>query len=242
MGSGTEVSSVRKSKDSEAKGPMTPSLSSSPMTFRMATEEMLDRESLEASDSGKDSTYGVQSLQDTIYEGSPDTFDDRHPINEAEDESDGMGGRRRSTLKPKPNTSNARERDAQTETEGSSHSHPLQHSSPPSISHSLASLSLDSQAPLSSTPSSPKSYSNRSFRPSDEDSMDEGGSQAIISSSEDDARPSSSMQNSAPQLIMPSIKMPSRRPFTDRGKNMGRLKILLAGDSGECLRCLNDHC
>ncbi|KAK0646309.1 hypothetical protein B0T16DRAFT_328701 [Cercophora newfieldiana] len=37
---------------------------------------------------------------------------------------------------------------------------------------------------------------------------------------------------SAPQLIMPSIKMPSRRPFTDEGKSMGRLKVLVAGDSG----------
>lgn len=37
---------------------------------------------------------------------------------------------------------------------------------------------------------------------------------------------------SAPQLIMPSIKMPSRRPFTETGKAMGRLKVLMAGDSG----------
>jgi hypothetical protein len=37
---------------------------------------------------------------------------------------------------------------------------------------------------------------------------------------------------SAPQLVMPSIKMPSRRPFTDEGKRMGRLKVLIAGDSG----------
>ncbi|KAB5558615.1 hypothetical protein GE09DRAFT_1120040 [Coniochaeta sp. 2T2.1] len=37
---------------------------------------------------------------------------------------------------------------------------------------------------------------------------------------------------SAPQLIMPSIKMPSRQPFTETGKAMGRLKVLIAGDSG----------
>lgn len=45
---------------------------------------------------------------------------------------------------------------------------------------------------------------------------------------------SSSMMDSgsAPQLIMPSIKMPSRRPFTEEGKRMGRLKVLIAGDSG----------
>ncbi|KAK3990577.1 hypothetical protein QBC44DRAFT_380472 [Cladorrhinum sp. PSN332] len=38
--------------------------------------------------------------------------------------------------------------------------------------------------------------------------------------------------SSAPQLVMPSIKMPSRRPFTSEGKAMGRLKMLVAGDSG----------
>lgn len=64
--------------------------------------------------------------------------------------------------------------------------------------------------------------------------MDEGGSQAVASSEEDDVEPQSqsSMQDSAPQLIMPSIKMPSRRPFTERGKALGRLKVLIAGDSG----------
>lgn len=37
-----------------------------------------------------------------------------------------------------------------------------------------------------------------------------------------------------PQLVMPSIKMPSRRPFTEEGKRIGRLKVLIAGDSGRC--------
>ncbi|KAF3012171.1 hypothetical protein E8E14_005998 [Neopestalotiopsis sp. 37M] len=36
---------------------------------------------------------------------------------------------------------------------------------------------------------------------------------------------------SAPQLVMPSIKMPSRRPFTATGKSLGRLKVLCAGAS-----------
>ena len=35
-----------------------------------------------------------------------------------------------------------------------------------------------------------------------------------------------------PQLIMPQIIIPSRRPFTEKGKRIGRLKILIAGDSG----------
>lgn len=36
----------------------------------------------------------------------------------------------------------------------------------------------------------------------------------------------------APQLIMPEITMPIRRPFTEKGKRIGRLKVLIAGDSG----------
>lgn len=62
------------------------------------------------------------------------------------------------------------------------------------------------------------------------------GSGAVSTAGEARLEPSSSAMmdsGSAPQLIMPSIKMPSRRPFTEEGKAMGRLKILLAGDSGK---------
>lgn len=38
--------------------------------------------------------------------------------------------------------------------------------------------------------------------------------------------------SSSVQLVMPSIRMPSRRPFTEEGKRVGRLKVLLAGSSG----------
>ncbi|KAI0123851.1 hypothetical protein BJ170DRAFT_640718 [Xylariales sp. AK1849] len=59
----------------------------------------------------------------------------------------------------------------------------------------------------------------------------------ISSDEEEDHVPQSSTSNmmnsgSAPQLVMPSIKMPSRRPFTETGKNLGRLKVLIAGRSG----------
>jgi hypothetical protein len=46
---------------------------------------------------------------------------------------------------------------------------------------------------------------------------------------------------SAPQLVMPSIKMPSRRPFTDGGKRLGRLKVLVAGDSGRLWHGIRGH-
>lgn len=64
---------------------------------------------------------------------------------------------------------------------------------------------------------------------------DEVASQAL--SLTEDAEPDPLLpammdSGSAPQLVMPSIKMPSRRPFTDEGKRIGKLKVLIAGDSG----------
>ncbi|GAB1320702.1 hypothetical protein MFIFM68171_10912 [Madurella fahalii] len=62
---------------------------------------------------------------------------------------------------------------------------------------------------------------------------DIGQREAYVGEESEPAASSSMMDSgSAPQLIMPSIKMPSRRPFTDEGKRMGRLKVLIAGDSG----------
>lgn len=209
-----------------------------PTSFRMANEDELENSSAKVPGPGSDSTFGVRSLQETIYEASAPikTQDDDEEDNE--DVGDGHEGRRRSTLRPKPkfrtrDSSRGSVEQAPINTGDSSPSNPSQADHlAPSLSQSFASLS--SQAPLSSMPSSPKSFSNRSFRPSDEDSMDEGGSQAVASSEDDDVEPQSqsSMQDSAPQLIMPSIKMPSRRPFTERGKSLGRLKVLIAGDSG----------
>lgn len=66
---------------------------------------------------------------------------------------------------------------------------------------------------------------------------EETGSQALSMSME--LEPESYLcpegNDGVPQLVMPSIKMPSRRPFTDEGKRIGRLKVLIAGDSGRCL-------
>ena len=195
--------------------------SQTPLSFRLAKEEDI-RSTFSR---GSDSNYGIQSLENTFHEATTRADDP----NQANDE------RRRSTLKPK---SQGASRDASqasidpvhTEMAESSPSRPYQY--PPSMSHSIASISLDSQAPLSSLSSSPKSISNPSFGQSDEGSIDESGSQAIASSEDEDVESRSKVADTASNLIMPSIKMPSRRPFTDRGKAMGRLKILIAGDSG----------
>ncbi|KAL3425231.1 heat shock protein [Phlyctema vagabunda] len=98
------------------------------------------------------------------------------------------------------------------------------------VSRPYTPLIFESPAPGSAL-SSP-----RSRRDSDVASYtDEIASQAIVSSGDEgEADPPSGLMDSgsAPQLVMPSIRMPSRRPFTDRGKDMGRLKVLVAGDSG----------
>lgn len=95
----------------------------------------------------------------------------------------------------------------------------------------------------SSLPSSPKSTSIRSLRPSEAGSVAEDtGSQAISSSGDEEPEsgPSLQLAEEAPQLIMPSIKIPSRRPFTERGKRIGNFKILVAGSKGlaQCLHLL----
>jgi hypothetical protein len=64
--------------------------------------------------------------------------------------------------------------------------------------------------------------------------IDETGSQVITSSGEeeDDVETQQGASMSFPQLVMPSIQMPTRRPFTTKGKNMGKLKVLVAGQAG----------
>lgn len=65
---------------------------------------------------------------------------------------------------------------------------------------------------------------------------EEIASQALSMSQDLEHMQASDMMDSGsvPQLVMPSIKMPSRRPFTDGGRRIGRLKVLVAGDCGMC--------
>ncbi|KAL2128672.1 hypothetical protein VTI74DRAFT_8846 [Chaetomium olivicolor] len=113
----------------------------------------------------------------------------------------------------------------------------------PSLSQPLTPVLLGASRPasvLSSVSSRRNSLCLSDDLPSCPPSM-RGGDVAVEDDEEEEeqaeepnAAGCSSMMDSgsAPQLIMPSIKMPSRRPFTDEGKRMGRLKVLIAGDSG----------
>ncbi|TQN71882.1 Septin-7 [Colletotrichum shisoi] len=55
---------------------------------------------------------------------------------------------------------------------------------------------------------------------------------SAFGSSEPGQPQSSYVGEGAQQFIMPTINVPSRRPFTETGKSLGRLKLLMAGRSG----------
>ncbi|KAL5118367.1 hypothetical protein ACEQ8H_003716 [Pleosporales sp. CAS-2024a] len=110
-------------------------------------------------------------------------------------------------------------------------------STKPSAPLTPLTLNVPSSAPTSGMPSTPSAVSLQSLKLSDEESsMDESSSQAIASSGEEDGAETTTHPRSTavgfPQLVMPSIQMPSRRPFTTKGKAMGKLKVLVAGESG----------
>lgn len=48
-------------------------------------------------------------------------------------------------------------------------------------------------------------------------------------------------RDSTPQLIMPSPSAPKRRPFSDAGKAIGKLKILVTGPPSSSDLCLSSH-
>lgn len=225
----------RSRKDPEATTPAHPVTNITPTSFFIATEDMLRRPNRESVAEGSESTFGVESLEETVCNVANVDENEKNDSDGHEDRK--YEGRRRSTLKPmvrdRDSSPESLERALQDRAKDASVSHSsVRPTSAPSASESMTSLSQVSQSQGLSLPSSPKSTSTRSFRPSDEESMDEVASQAIVSSEEEEDYSVSELQDSAPQLIMPSIKMPSRRPFTEKGKGTGRLKILIAGDSG----------
>jgi hypothetical protein len=183
----------------------------------------------------QDSTFGVQSLADTLEAafGSESTPTARRT------------GSFRSTQSSQKETSRAESHSSAgsaVKLPGSFKTIPQRKPRRKLSSHAsstpLTPLHTDalSPGPMSGMPSTPSAISLQSLKLSDEDSvMDESGSQAVTSSGEEDGAEAATQQASMasfPQLVMPSIQMPSRRPFTTKGKAMGKLKIMVAGESG----------
>jgi hypothetical protein len=76
-----------------------------------------------------------------------------------------------------------------------------------------------------STPSSPH-HNLSSSAISDDSELD------LESHHEQEQHQPESASSSFPQLVMPRVTMPRRKPFTDAGRTMGRLKVMVVGDSG----------
>jgi hypothetical protein len=203
-------SSVSSLLEPQHSSPSATAASAAPETFYLTRDD-----GPSAASSGlRDSTYGVQSLEETIDETTARSSEHSHMMEATQDPS----GRT-------------------PHHDDSGHKNTLIHRDGRPASFPLTPLGIDSPAEPISFPSSPKSTSTRSLRPSEDMSLpDEASSHAIASDDDDNedqpAASQSDLLASDPQLIMPSIRMPSRRPFTERGKMIGRLKIMVAGAPG----------
>ena len=205
-----------------------------PTTFFMATESMLDGPSTTAVGIGTESSFGVRSLESTLGGTEAEDTKEDHKANLHRESSLRKSIRKGKFVKGAEHSSDTSDHVSATSSPDKSPAPRIQRRHLPEVvSQALTPASFASPALGSSLPSSPKSTSTRSLRLSDEDSAEDGESQAIMSSGDEDGEPPSASHGIPPQLIMPSITMPSRRPFTERGKNMGRLKVLLAGASGK---------
>ncbi|KAE8134882.1 hypothetical protein BDV38DRAFT_273262 [Aspergillus pseudotamarii] len=221
--------------------------STAPATFflarsrdRNAEEELSPGESVPS----RDSMYGVQSLEEAVLDANPPASEcepfpwggnsdsttligqQQPPPRDYLDNGDNDATslpRRKSTLKPS-DLLNASRLEISLPSSDRTSPRPL---TPSNLSNP--------DDPSFSLPSSPKSFSNQSLRHLDDISITDDISSEIVASGEEDNNfptPSNTCLDSASQLVMPSIRMPSRRPFTERGKSLGRLKVLIAGASG----------
>ncbi|KAJ8105156.1 hypothetical protein OPT61_g10349 [Boeremia exigua] len=212
--------------------------SSGPTTFFMRSEQEMEQ-SLAASQSThsvrrqRGSTYGVQSLADTLEAafGAESTS-----ASKRSDKQGSTGNHGKHTARSGSHSSSA----DSTKAPESPLPSPLRKLKRKLSSRTapmpLTPVNIEAPSvPTSATPSTSTSASLHSLKLSDEGSvLDETGSQVLMSSGEeeDDAGTQQGASSSFPQLVMPSIQMPTRRPFTTKGKNMGKLKVLVAGQAG----------
>lgn len=212
---------IIRSRKSSVVSERRPSFNAGPPTsFFLAREEDVFAAAAAAStseevDSPPDSMYGVQSLEEAIGQA--------------------FGGEELLGKRKRRGHGNTTTDKAEDETL-SRHSTPqkARRSRANTVSQPLTPLQLESPFPETGMPGTPRSGSFRSLRLSDEE--DDTMSQAITSAGEEEEEEHSQAgfsMGAAPELVMPSLSMPSRRPFTERGKRMGRLKVAVAGANGE---------
>ncbi|KAI4754160.1 hypothetical protein E4T52_13703 [Aureobasidium sp. EXF-3400] len=225
-----------------------------PITFFLRSERDIKKAEAESSshqqDHDRDNNYGVESLNETLEAA----FAPKSPERSISPSNSASGKKRKIGNPVHPKIAAAAQRIISSEERPSSRkqsiSSPAQRPLTPSPtrrrvrSESLTSLGRSFTPLRASDASTPRSPSVKSVRLSDEEGsiIDDTASQALHSSSEDDdifaddtlieSASQTAPQSSIPQLVMPSISMPARRPFTERGKRIPRLKIMVAGPSG----------
>ncbi|KAI4716228.1 hypothetical protein E4T48_07596 [Aureobasidium sp. EXF-10727] len=231
-----------------------PGYAQPPTTFFLRRERDMEKAQAEQAsqqhDQDKDHDYGVESLDETLEAA----FASKAPALSSSP-SETVSGKKRKIGNPvHPKIAAAAQRIISSEERPSSRTSSISSSAPRPLtpsptrrhirSESLTSLGRSFTPLRASDTSTPQSPSVKSVRLSDEEGsiIDDTASQALHSSSEDDdvfadetlvqSASSTVPQGSIPQLVMPSISMPARRPFTERGKRMPRLKIMVAGPSG----------
>ncbi|KAL1311725.1 hypothetical protein AAFC00_001822 [Neodothiora populina] len=205
------------------------------------------------------SSFGVQSLADTLRGAlSEDIMHSQADNTDHLQDVPAFMNRKKNSIHPKIFAAAQRiispHRSSTSPARSNSSSHRPRYEVSPSRRHprsaSIQSRSRAFASPRpsartgSGVPSTPLCGSVRSLGLSDEEGsiLDDCASQAVQSSSEDEdtvdedafgasdgATPGAELSTSGPQLVMPSLSMPKRRPFTDRGKNMGKLKVLVTG-------------
>lgn len=224
---------------------------SGPTTFFLRSEEEMELSMAASANKQKNSTYGVQSLEDVLGSSALEEQAGGHGEDDVDKSSlkdvkrrPSKGAEESPRIESDENLLRSSTESNPTHTLSSTNASPSQPriSSRPSVSQPLTPLRLESPAPSSAVPGSPKSISMQSLRLSDEDStLDDVASQAIISSGEEeDERETEESSKRDLEFVMPSIQMPTRRPFTATGKNMGRLKVLVAGEAGKVWFFLDD--
>ncbi|KAL6712443.1 hypothetical protein ACN47E_000320 [Coniothyrium glycines] len=179
------------------------------------------------------STYGVQSLADTLEAA----FGSEHTTSSKKADVSGITDElAQRTARTGSHSSSA---DSMPSTGGHEAS-PLRKSKRESsgtrhpTSAALSSINAPSCVPTPGIPSTPRSESLVSLKLSDEEfTLEDSASQAIASSGdeEDETYTQQAASEPFPQLVMPSIQMPTRRPFTTKGKAMGKLKVMVAGQA-----------
>ena len=178
----------------------------------------------------RQSNYGVESLADALESA----FGSDRSANNDESHRDVSGLEEEPSKETCRRRSGVVERDTDDSPKRSKSFSRKENGRRQSIGRPLLSHISTTSPTRSAATSTPKSVSLQSLRLSDDESgIEESTSQAITSSGEEEeGDPLSETVTSFPQLVMPSIQMPSRRPFTTKGKAMGKLKVLVAGEAG----------